>query len=440
MKNRNNLIALSIIAIIFYSIAPIISFFPAATAETELPPPDIRADCAIIYCENTGEVLYEKNMHTITWPMSTTKLLTALIAIQHLNLHEPITITAESANERGSVMGLLVGEIFTTEQLLYGLLLESGNDAANALAIATAGSLSDFATLMNAMAVEIGMTNSYFVNPSGLSDSAQYSTVYDLMLLGDVAFDNYIIRQIIETPSYTLPATNLRESRVLNVTSTLAYDGFYGGKSGSYSTSKVGYVGGYEKDGLRLIAAVLDTTSTHRMTDIAKLFDYGVATMVKTTIHETGYVTGKTKVKLGAVTRTTGVVNEDITAYLPKEASLNLVTLNPIYDEVTAPISEGDKIGALELYVHDELIHTYEIQSAGDVDRGWFTAYFGISNLTAVILTAVIMLLIGICMRRRAVRQRREKIRAENRQARLEQIALKQIEIEEERKRRGWTH
>ncbi len=438
MKKLRSIIVALLIAIVLCNIIPMQGVI--AEEETPIPLPDVRADSAIVFCENTSEVLYEKNMHTRTWPMSTTKLLTAITATQHLNLHQEITITAESAYEVGSSMGILVGEVFTTEELLYGMLLESGNDAANALAIAAAGSLSAFAALMNDMAAQIGMTNSHFVNPSGLDHSNQYSTVYDLMLLGEVAFDNYIIRQIIETKSYTLPATNLRDSRTLTVSSTMSYDGYFGGKSGSYSDSKVGYVGGYEKDGLRLIAVVLDTTSSQRMTDIAKLFDYGVASMVKTTIHEPGYITGKAKVEMGAVTRTTGVVNETITAYLPKEASLNLVSLNPIYDEITAPISEGDKIGSLELYLHDELIHTYDIQSTDDVEVGWFTARLGISNLTAVILTAIILLIVAVLMRRNAIRQRKEKIMEERRKERLQQIAKKQLEIEEDRKRRGWTY
>lgn len=147
---------------------------------------------------------YAKNIHEALYPASTTKILTAYVALKHGDLQASATVSEEALQlEEGSTTcGLSVGDQITLEQLLYGLMLCSGNDAANVIAEMISGSTGEFAKLMNQEALALGATNSHFVNPHGLHDEQHYTTVYDLYLIFQAALENELFRQIISTSSY----------------------------------------------------------------------------------------------------------------------------------------------------------------------------------------------------------------------------------------------
>ena len=163
---------------------------------------DISAAAAIAYEPVTGTVLYEKNADARMLVASTTKIMTALVVLEHCALEEPVTVTMQDAAVEGSSMYLRPGEHYTVEDLLYGLLLASGNDAAAALAEHTAGSIEGFAALMNDKCAQLGLQNTHFVNPHGLDDEEHYSSARDLALITAAAMENEAFRTIFSTEAH----------------------------------------------------------------------------------------------------------------------------------------------------------------------------------------------------------------------------------------------
>ena len=147
--------------------------------------PAVSAKAAVVYDSAYGRVLYEKNAHEKMLIASTTKIMTAVVALEQGNVDDVVKVTAEMANVEGSSMYLQVGEEYTLRELLYGLMLASGNDAATAIAVHIAGNVGKFAELMNAKAAELGLENTHFENPHGLDGATHYSTALDMARLMD---------------------------------------------------------------------------------------------------------------------------------------------------------------------------------------------------------------------------------------------------------------
>ncbi|NLY70358.1 MAG: D-alanyl-D-alanine carboxypeptidase [Clostridiales bacterium] len=165
-------------------------------------PLDISAQTAVVIELNTGKVLYSKNAHQKVYPASTTKILTALIALEECNLDDIVKITGKASGVEGSSIYLEVGEKISYRDLLYGLMLRSGNDAAIAISEAISGSTEKFAEKMNQRAKEIGALNSNFANPSGLFNENHYTTAYDMALIAREAMKNPEFRQIASAKSH----------------------------------------------------------------------------------------------------------------------------------------------------------------------------------------------------------------------------------------------
>lgn len=216
------------------------------------------AASTILYEPSSGRVLYEKNAH-IKRPMaSTTKLMTALVAVRSLDEDAVLTASAQALDVIGSSLGLRVGDTVTRDDLLKGLLLSSGNDAANVIALSVADSFEAFAQKMNALAAEIGMTNTQFVTPSGLDADGHGSTAYDMALLCKEVLKNECLASIcrMKTATVTLggrTVTISNHNRLLSM-----YPHAIGMKTGYTSQSGRCLVSAAEKDGVTLIAVTLD--------------------------------------------------------------------------------------------------------------------------------------------------------------------------------------
>lgn len=163
------------------------------------------ATSAALFDVNKTNIIYGKNIHERLAPASLTKVLTAVVALEEGNLEDIITVTKDvKITESGATLcGLKEGDTLTLNQALHALLIQSANDAANAIAIHLGGSLEGFATLMNQKAVELGATNSHFVNPHGLSDDDHYTTAYDLYLIFNKAIEYELFREIIHMDNYS---------------------------------------------------------------------------------------------------------------------------------------------------------------------------------------------------------------------------------------------
>lgn len=168
------------------------------------------AEGAGLFRLNEKEAVYKKNIYERLYPASTTKILTALIALEESNLDDVVTVSANAANQASdsSVCGLKEGDQISMRDLLYGLMMRSGNDAAIAIAEHISGSSEEFAVLMNAKAQSLGATNSHFVTPNGLHDEDHYTTVYDMYLIMNAAVQNETFVEILQTANYTTNYTD----------------------------------------------------------------------------------------------------------------------------------------------------------------------------------------------------------------------------------------
>ena len=216
-----------------FGLACVLAFSLFFTPCTHAAGTDNAARAAVVVHPETGTVLYEKNADERLGIASTTKIMTALVVLEHCALDEPVEILPVYTAVEGSSMYLRAGETYTVEELLYGLMLVSGNDAAVALACHTAGSVEAFADRMNDKARALGMTNSAFQNPNGLDAEGHYSTARDMAKLACAAMENETFRTIVSTKSTTVDGQTLvNHNRLLR-----SYDGAVGVKTGYTKTA-----------------------------------------------------------------------------------------------------------------------------------------------------------------------------------------------------------
>ncbi len=246
--------------------------------------PQIGAEAAILMEVNTGVILYAKNIDEALYPASTTKILTCLLAVENGNLDDMVSFSHDavfSVPYDGSNMGMDVGESITLEECLYGIMVGSANEVANAVAEYVSGSMDDFAELMNERAAELGATNSHFVNANGLPDENHYTTVHDLALVAQVFFQNELLCKISNTRQYHFePTATQPDDFYLNnkhklITGEIAYDGIVGGKTGYTDAARQTLVTCAEQNGMKLVCIVFKEESPDQFTDTVELFDYG---------------------------------------------------------------------------------------------------------------------------------------------------------------------
>lgn len=236
---------------------------------------ELSAECAALMCVQNGELIFEKNAHVRHSMASTTKIMTSLLAIEEYTPDRKITVTSSMLNVEGTSMGLLPGDIVTLEGLTYGMLLQSGNDAANVTAIALGGTLENFSHMMNARAEKIGMRNTNFVTPSGLDDDNHYTTAYDMALLGCEAVKNTEFAFICSQKKAAIYYGNPPYRRILSNHNRLLsdYDGTFGIKTGFTKKSGRCLVSCARRDGVTLVAVTLNAPDDWQ--DHRKLLDYG---------------------------------------------------------------------------------------------------------------------------------------------------------------------
>lgn len=247
----------------------------------------IEADGGILIDADSGTVLYSKNIHNTYYPASITKILTAYIIINHCDLDDTVTFTHSAVNtlEPGSsILGARVGDKMSVRDCLYALLLQSANEVANALAEHCSGSVEAFSELMNEEAKKLGCIDSNFANPSGLNNPNHYTSAHDMSLIAKAAFSDPTFLEIDKTLYYDVPAGQLQQypdgwryymhHRMMKKNDSLYYSGIIGGKTGYTSLAGNTLVTCAERDGLKLIAVVLNGHQTH-YSDTKTLLDFG---------------------------------------------------------------------------------------------------------------------------------------------------------------------
>lgn len=246
--------------------------------------PQIGAQSAILMDANTGVILYSKNIHERLYPASTTKIMTCLLAMERGNLDDMVEFSHDAVFTvpvGGSNMGMDEGESISLEECLYGILVGSANEVANAVGEYVSGSIDDFVALMNERAQEIGCKNTHFVNTNGLHDDDHYTSAYDLALISSLFFQNEMLCKIGNTARYHFEPTSTQpddfylKNKHQLITGEIPYNGVLGGKTGYTDQARQTLVTCAEQNGMRLVCVVFKEESPAQFTDTEELFNYG---------------------------------------------------------------------------------------------------------------------------------------------------------------------
>ncbi len=308
---------------------------------------------------DSNRVLYSKNEHNKMFMASTTKILSAILVIERMNLSDIITITDKTINVEGSSIYLEKGEKLTVKDLLYGLMLRSGNDCAETLAVECSGSIEKFADLMNNKAIEIGAKNSHFTNPHGLHDDNHYTTAYDLALISCYAMKNNVFREIVGTKSVTIPHTTRGYNRhLINKNRMLKeFDGTTGIKTGY--TKKAGrcLVTSCIRNGMELVCVVLNCPPMFERskTILTECFNnFSLYNLVESD-NIIGFISDKNNIKYAIS------LKKDLILPL-KKCEINKISIVYNYpNKVDFEILYQQEIGSIQIYNEKDLIFEQKI-------------------------------------------------------------------------------
>lgn len=371
---------------------------------------DIYCNSAILIDARTGNVLFEKNSNKQAYPASTTKILTAYIALyqnQDMNTEIiPSRNSVMSVPSGSSIAYFSEGEKLKLEQVLFGLLLPSGNDAANILAEHISGSNSNFAELMNVTAEKLGATNSHFMNPSGLHDNEHYTTAADLAKIAYNVMKIPKFKEIVSQSRYTMPKTNVsKTARTFINTNKLLTSGEYyyesatGIKTGYTSQAGNCLVSSASKDGVELIAVVLGghtipVGKSAVYTDTINLFNFGF----------NNYHNNQLVAPSNLITTVVPKKSGKQTLELITDSSINVLVENgdtPTFDKIislnekiVAPIKKGDVLGTLTYTENGEICGIVNLVAKTDIEKEhwiWVILKILISFIVSVIILGIFL-------------------------------------------------
>lgn len=338
---------------VFAALALLLALLPGAAAAA----PSLSADSAVVMTGD-GRLLYEKNGQARALVASTTKLMTAIITLENAQLNELVDIKPEYCNIEGSSMYLRAGERYTVKDLLLGLLLVSGNDAACALACHTAGSLEGFVGLMNEKARELGMAGSSFANPHGLDAQDHYSTALDMAKLMCYCMDNDSFRRLCGVKSCLVHGQTLvNHNRLLDLC-----PGCVGGKTGYTLSAGRCLVSCCERKGLRLVCVTLSAPDDWN--DHLALYDWGFSRFRLRDVMEGQRFT--VPVVSGTVQSLDLVPEKRIEVYTGGDRQICLRAELPRF--VFAPVNQGETGGQIWVIINDEIVDGCRLIYAGGAE------------------------------------------------------------------------
>jgi D-alanyl-D-alanine carboxypeptidase (penicillin-binding protein 5/6) len=380
----------------------------------------IDAKGAILVDLNSGEVLYEQNADDKVYPASLTKLMTALIVMEHAALDEVVTVSQSALaglNPHGSSAGLKVNEQMTVENMLYCLLLPSGNDAAAVLAEHVAGSIPAFVDLMNQKAKELGCTGTHFENPHGLHSEGHYTTARDVFLITREFVKNEHLFAVSNTVTYVVPPTNATSSqRILNSTNYLIngnrtiqylYSPARGIKTGT--TTPAGYclVSAAEKNDMFLISVVMgasrqaETEKIMSFVETKRLFEWGFRSFARKALIEAGEPVVEVPVDMASdVSSVIAVTQSSIEHLLPVDFSADEVVITPTldYERLEAPVIKGQILGEADVAYRGRSYGRVKLVALTGVERSDFL--YTMDKVKAIVQTPAflygVLALIGI--------------------------------------------
>lgn len=344
--------------------------------------PKINSRSAVVIDRKSKNIIYGKNENVKKAMASTTKIMTAMVVIQNTNLNNIVEISKKAAGTGGSRLGLKAGDKITVKDLLYGLLLRSGNDCAVALAEYVAGSVSEFSNLMNQNAQMLGLNNTHFVTPHGLDEEEHYTTAYELAILADYALNNEVFAQIVNTKSYTININ--KNSKTLNNTNELLgnLNGVYGVKTGFTNGAGRCLVTSIKRGNLDIICVVLGAdTKKDRTRDSAKLIEYtfnkyeeiDIKEKIKESFEKWNEINGnRINIEKGESSKLELTLNDKdkiFTYPIEKgtEDSIN-IKINANLN-LKAPVLENSKIGKIKVYYNAKELLEIDILNTNKVNK-----------------------------------------------------------------------
>lgn len=348
-------------------------YVPVSRAETAeyFPAVSVGAHSAALMCAESGELLYELSPDELRPMASTTKIMTALVAIENAPLDTVATVSPDAVGIIGSSVYLREGEQITLESLLYALLLESANDAATQIAITVGGDEADFVAMMNEKAKQLGLSHTHFSNPHGLDSDGHYTTARELAAIAAAALENETFaemagtyKKVISTEDGSISRLLVNHNRMLR-----SYDGAIGVKTGYTSGAGRCLVSAARRDGVTLIAVTLDD---HRdWADHTAMLDAGFAAYSERILCGAGELTYTLPLE-GAEENSLTISNGDSAAVvLPRGAELRQVVELPRF--VFAPVRSGQTLGAVHYYVGEREVASVPLraqQSAEEKQSG----------------------------------------------------------------------
>lgn len=398
-KNFKKLILLFLIMIIFFNIT--ISY---ASNSDEI---ELVSKSAIIMDTNTGKVLYSKDENEKMYPASTTKIVTAILTLEHCDINDQITVSYDavmSIPDGYSTAYLQIGENLTVEQLLELLLVHSANDAANVLAEHVGGSIDSFVSMMNTKVNELGLSNTHFTNTYGKHDDNHYTTASDLAKIMIYCIKNENFRKIAGKASCAIPTTNLYGTRKYNSTNELIvptntnyYEYLTCGKTGYTTQAGDCLVSCAYKDGLELVCVILGGKTvgneSTRFSETRKLYEYVFSNyQIKTLVNKEDILSSISIENATKKTKDLELLSDKTISALIKNSTTD-EELNPtisLNQNIKAPINEGEILGTATYNVNGETYSTYLVASHS-VEKSYFLAIIIASSLAILLILYVIM-------------------------------------------------
>jgi D-alanyl-D-alanine carboxypeptidase (penicillin-binding protein 5/6) len=335
--------------------------------------PKISAGAAIIMDTVTGRVLYEKNAYSRRSIASTTKIMTAIVAIENSNDNEDVVVSKRAASISGSQVNLKEGKTYKMGDLLYAMMLRSGNDAAIAIAEHVGGSVEAFAEMMNRKAAQIGATNTNFVTPHGLDDPQHYSTPYDLALITQYALKNEKFCKIVGTKSSTFCGSNINNTNEM----LSLYPGADGVKTGYTGQAGRCLVTSVTRNGWRIISVVLNCASRSvRAQSSKEILDYTFQNFKNHEYLKKGQKVYEVQLNKGILDNVPLYSDNAVAIPLKADEMDRIKILYNIPKVIEAPIKNESKVGTINFMLDGKLIASSAVISHNTVERKDFYYYF----------------------------------------------------------------
>lgn len=327
--------------------------------------PRVQASAAILIETESGRVLFGKSQHEKRAMASTTKTMTAIVALENGNLEDIVKVSPYATSIRGSSAYISSGQEYKLEDLLYGMMLVSGNDAATAIAEHISGSVKEFAKLMTQKAFEIGLTDTCYKNPHGLDAPGHYTTAYDLAMIARFGYKNPKFEKIITSKQWVMPKGD-RDYTINNINRLLyEYDGANGVKTGY--TGKAGrcLIASAKRDGMHLISVLLN--SSNRWHESKQLLDYGFKNFKKVKIAQKGTSLKEIDVKGGRLDSVSLTVKEDIIIPLRADENERIKVCISYPEYLFAPVKEQQPVGKIKVLLDDIQIFETDLVPSNSV-------------------------------------------------------------------------